>query len=59
MNPSKHSLLYLFQKRMICYSCAEKRGVPPEWGVSNFGFEGTCQTCGQEWCTLKEVMCIR
>lgn len=61
LNPSKHSLLYLFQRRMICYECAEKRGIPPDvMNASLFGsLEGTCQNCGGEWRNLKEVMCVR
>ena len=60
MNPSKHSLLYLFQRRMICSTCAEKRKLQKPWHYASLGsIEGTCQLCGSEWRILMEVFCIR
>ena len=58
--PSKTALLYIFQRRMICSECAEKRSLYPAWMFSELGaMEGMCQTCGCEWRMLYEVMCVR
>ena len=58
-NPTKGDLLYVFQRRMICSECAEKRGLRRQWLYSDLGsFEGPCQTCGREHRMMNEVMCV-
>ena len=59
-HPTKSDLLYVFQRRMICSACAWKRGLRRQWQYSDFGaMDGSCQTCGEDGCTLREVMCVQ